>query len=332
MMMKLIPQRLVHGLTAFAMACGMAAAAPERTFADSYPSQMVTLVVPYSAGTGIDIAARMLADKMQQRLKQPVIVENRVGAAGNIGSAAVAKANPDGYTLLLVANTLAMSPSLFDLTYDPVKSFAPIGLWLKGAMVLVVSKDTKATNVNELVALAKANPGNMNYASPGVSTPQHLAMELFRSATGINMVHIPYKGAGDALTGLIRNEVSAMFMPVQSALPNLADGRIRAIGISSPVAIPQVANLKSIDEQIADKDFNVDLWYGMFAPAGTPAPVIAILAKELREVSALPDVKARLQALALVPNITDGDQLSTLLKADMNRWARIIRQAGIARK
>ncbi|MGN6460179.1 MAG: Bug family tripartite tricarboxylate transporter substrate binding protein, partial [Pseudolabrys sp.] len=331
MMMKLIPQRLVHGLTAFAIACGMVAAAPERTFADSYPSQMVTLVVPYSAGTGIDIAARMLADKMQQRLKQPVIVENRVGAASNIGSAAVAKANPDGYTLLLVANTLAMSPSLFDLTYDPVKSFAPIGLWLKGAMVLVVSKDTKATNVNELVALAKANPGSMNYASPGVSTPQPLAMELFRSATGINMVHIPYKGAGDALTGLIRNEVSAMFMPVQSALPNLADGRIRAIGISSPVAIPQVANLKSIDEQIADKDFNVDLWYGMFAPAGTPAPVIAILAKELQEVSALPDVKARLQALALVPNITDGDQLSTLLKADMNRWARIIHQAGIAR-
>jgi tripartite-type tricarboxylate transporter receptor subunit TctC len=332
MMLKALLHRLVHGLAALALACGVVAAASDRALADSYPSQMVTLVVPYSAGTGIDIAARMLADKMQQRLKQPVIVENRVGAAGNIGSAAVAKANPDGYTLLLVANTLAMSPSLFDLTYDPVKSFAPIGLWLKGAMVLVVSKDTKATNVKELVALAKANPGGMNYASPGVSTPQHLAMELFRSATGINMVHIPYKGAGDALTGLIRNEVSAMFMPVQSALPNLADGRIRAIGISSPVTIPQVASLKTIDEQIGDKDFNVDLWYGMFAPAGTPTPVIAILEKEMREISALPDVKTRLQALALTPDITNGEQLSTLLKTDISRWSRIIRQAGIARK
>ncbi|AXK83133.1 tripartite tricarboxylate transporter substrate binding protein [Pseudolabrys taiwanensis] len=300
--------------------------------AETYPSRTITLVVPYSAGTGIDIAARLLADKMQQRLKQPVIVENRVGAAGNLGSAFVAKAKPDGYTLLLVANTLAMSPSLYDLSYDPLTNLTPVGMLLRGALVLVVNRDVKATSTAELIALAKSAPGTLNYGSPGTGTPQHLAMELLKSATGINVVHIPYKGAADALLGTIRGENSMAFVPVQSALPNLGDGRIRALGISSPVSAPQLANVPTIAAQIHDPKFDVDLWYGLFAPADTPPNIVRALGAELNAYAAAPDVKERLAALALVPSVSSPGELEHTLKSDIVRWGQLIKTAGIARQ
>lgn len=300
--------------------------------AEQYPSQTVTLVVPYSAGTGIDIAARLLADKMQQRFRQPVIVENRVGASGTIGTASVAKAKPDGYTLLLVGNNLATLPSLFDLTYDPVTSLAPISLFLKGSMVLAVNRDVRANTTAEFVALAKSAPGTLNYGSPGLGTPQHLAMELLKSATGIDILHIPYKNAGDALIGILRGESAVMFIPVQSALPNLADGRIRALGLSSPVHHPLVSNLGTIADQIHDKDFDVDIWYGLFAPAGVPQHVVNTLKDEIATFLATPDVLDKLQSLTLVPSPSEPEELAQLLKSDVSRWSAIIRHAGLSKK
>ncbi len=300
--------------------------------AEPYPSQTVTLVVPYSAGTGIDIAARLLADKMQQRFRQPVIVENRIGASGTIGTAAVAKARPDGYTLLLVGNNLATLPSLFDLTYDPVTSLAPISLFLRGSMVLVVNRDVKASTTAELIALAKSAPGTLNYGSAGLGTPQHLAMELFKSATGIDILHIPYKNAGDALIGILRGESAMMFIPVQSALPNLADGRIRALGVSSPVHHPLVSSLGTVADQIHDKNFDIDVWYGLFAPAGAPQQVVNVLTDEIAKFLAMPDVQDKLRSLTLVPSPSEPEELARLLKSDVSRWSVIIRQAGIAKK
>jgi tripartite-type tricarboxylate transporter receptor subunit TctC len=300
--------------------------------ADSYPTQTVTVVVPYSAGTGIDIAARLLADKMQQRLRQPVVVENRIGASGNIGSAYVAKAKPDGYTLLLAANTLATSPSLYELTYDPVTNLAPIGLYLKGAMVLVVNRNVKSATTAELIALAKAAPGTLNYGSPGPGTPQHLVMELLKLATGIDIVHIPYKSTGDALIGILRGDNDMMFLPVQTALPNLADGRIRGLGLSSPVDLSPVSTLGTIADQIHDRTFDVDLWYGLFAPAGAPQQVVNVLADEIAAIAAMPDVRDRLRSLALTPSPSEPEELARLLRSDMSRWGAIIRQAGISKK
>jgi tripartite-type tricarboxylate transporter receptor subunit TctC len=297
-----------------------------------YPSQTVTLVVPISAGTGIDIAARLLADKMQQRLRQPIVVENRVGGSGNIGSAYVAKAKPDGYTLLLVANTLATNPSLYDLTYDPVTSLTPIGLFLKGSMVLVAHRDVKASTTAELIALAKGAPGKLNYGSPGLGTPQHLAMELLKVATGTDIVHIPYKNAGDALIGILRGENDTMFLPVQSALPNLADGRIRGLGLSSPVHLSLVSTLGTVADQIHDRNFDVDLWYGLFGPAGTPQQVVNVLTNEIAAIAGMPDVQDRLLSLALVPSPSGPDELARLLKSDISRWSTIVRQAGISKK
>jgi tripartite-type tricarboxylate transporter receptor subunit TctC len=300
--------------------------------AEPYPSQTVTVVVPYSPGAGIDIATRLLADKMQQRLRQPVIVENRIGASGNIGAASVARAKPDGYTLLMAANTLAMAPSLYDLTYDPVTSLAAIGLYLKGSMVLVVHRDVKASTTAELIALAKAAPGKLNYGSPGLGSSQHLAMELLKLATGTDIVHIPYKSIGDALIGIIRGENDMQFLPVQTALPNLADGRIRGLGFSHPVDLPSVSGLGTIADQIHDRNFDVDLWYGLFAPAGTPQQVVDIVANEVAAIAAMPDVQDKLRSLTLVPSPSEPRELARLLKSDISRWSTVIRQAGIAKK
>lgn len=328
---KIKTARMLQTLAAAALFL-LASWAVRTATAEPFPTQVVTLVLPYSAGTGIDIAARLLAERMQQRLKQPVIVENRVGAGGNIGSTFVAKAKPDGYTLLLVANTLAMSPSLYDLSYDPVTSFVPIGLFLKGAMVLAVNRDVKASTTAELIALAKMSPGKLNYGSPGLGTPQHLAMELFKSTSGIDVMHVPYKGAGEAMIGMIRGENDMMFAAAQSALPNIGDGRIRALGISSPVPLPLIAHLPTIATQISDPNFNVDLWYGFFAPAGTPQAVVKILNDEINAIAAMPSVQERLNSLALIPAASSPDELGRLLQKDIDRWSAIIRKADIAKR
>jgi tripartite-type tricarboxylate transporter receptor subunit TctC len=300
--------------------------------AEPYPSQTVTLIVPYSAGSGIDIATRLLADKMQQRLRQPVIVENRIGASGNIGAASVARAKPDGYTLLLGTNTLAIAPSLYDLTYDPVTSLAPIGLYLKGAMVLVVNRDVKASTTAELIALAKGAPGKLNYGAPGLGSPFHLAMELFKLATGTDIMHIPYKSSADALIGIIRGENDMQFLAVQTALPYLADGRIRGLGLSHPVDLPPVSGLGTIADQIHDRDFDVDVWYGLFAPAGTPQQVVDVVANEIAAIVAMPDVQDKLRSVTLLPSPSGPEELARLLKSDVSRWSVIIRQTGLSKK
>ena len=217
-------------------------AAPQPAHSESYPTQTITIVLPFSAGTGIDIATRVFAEKLSQRFGQPVVLENRPGAGGNLGHGAVAKASPDGYTFLMAANTLAMNTSLYNLPFDPVTSFAPVGLYVKGGMVLIVHQRVKANTVNELIALAQGESGKLNYATPGIGTPQHLAMELLRRTTGADIVHIPHKGAAEAVREVVRGEIETMFAPIQSVLPHINEGNVRALAVSGTrrhVALPR---------------------------------------------------------------------------------------------
>jgi tripartite-type tricarboxylate transporter receptor subunit TctC len=315
--------------------CGVVAAAVSivgwapTARAQDYPSQMITIVVPFSAGTGIDVATRIFAEKLRLRLGQPVIVENRGGAGGNMGHAFAAKAKPDGYTLLMAANTLAMNQSLYNLSFDPQTSFAPVGTFVKGAMVLLVNPNVKANSVSELVGLAKAQPGKLNYATPGIGTPQHLAMELFKLTTGADIVHIPHKGASEAVREVVRGEIQTTFAPIQSVLPLVTEHALRALAVSSPSRHPMLPQTPTVAEAIGEPGFDVDLWYGLFVPTGTPQNIVDLLTRELREIIELPDVRARLQTLGLLPSPGGADVLQNLYRVDTARWAKVIKDANI---
>lgn len=320
-------------MTSVRIFCGffaaLAAFATPAARAQNYPSQPITIVLPFSAGTGIDIATRILAEKLGQRLGQPVVLENRPGAGGNMGHAAAAKSAPDGYTLLMAANTLAMNTSLYNLSFDPETSFEPVGLFVKGAMVLMVNQKVKAGSVAELVALAKAEPGKLNYATPGIGTPQHLAMELLKRTAGIDIVHIPHKGAAEAVKEVVRGEIETMFAPIQSALPFIHDGSVRGLAVSSPRRHPALPQTPTVAEATGVADFDVDLWYGLFVPAGTPKPIVDRLNSEIHAILELPDVQERLQKLGMLRTPSTAKELSDLYRADAARWAKLIKEANI---
>jgi tripartite-type tricarboxylate transporter receptor subunit TctC len=297
--------------------------------AQTYPTQTITIVLPFSAGTGIDTATRTFAEKLSQRLGQPVILENRPGAGGNMGHSAVAKAAPDGYTLLMAANTLAMNTSLYTLTFDPATSFAPVGLYVKGGMALIVHQKVKADTVKDLVALARDNPGKLNYSTPGVGTPQHLAMELLKRNTGMNVVHIPHKGAAEAVREVVRGELETMFVPVQSILPHIREGTVRALAVSGTKRHPALPDVPTVAEATGNPDFDVDLWYGLFVPAGTPQAIVDRLNGEIRAIVELPDVQERLQKLGMSRTPSSAAELGALYRSDAARWAELIKSANI---
>lgn len=320
-------------MTGIRIFCGffaaLAAFATPAAHAQNYPTQPITIVLPFSAGTGIDIATRVLAEQLGQRLGQPVVLENRPGAGGNMGHAAAAKSAPDGYTLLMAANTLAMNTSLYNLSFDPATSFEPVGLFVKGAMVLMVNQKVKAGSVADLVALAKAEPGKLNYATPGIGTPQHLAMELLKRTTEIDIVHIPHKGAAEAVKEVVRGEIEAMFAPIQSALPFIQDGSVRALAVSSPRRHPALPQTPTVAEATGVAEFDVDLWYGLFVPAGTPKPIIDTLNREIHAILELPIVQERLQKLGMLRTPSTAKELSDLYRTDAARWAKLIKEANI---
>ncbi len=265
-------------LTAIAMAIAPVVPAPAQA---PYPNRPMRIVVPYTAGTGIDILARVIGQKLSDNLKVAVVVDNRPGASGNIGTEAVAKAPPDGYTLLMTASTHVTNAALqASVPYDPVKSFTPIGPAAIGSLALVVHPSVPARSVQELVALAKAQPGKLNYASPGSGTPHHLAMELFKLHFKVDLTHVPYKGTAGAVTDLLGGQVQVMFLPVHVALAHVQAGKLRMLAAGgarrSPVT-PEVPSLA--DEGVTDID--VDIWYAMLGPAGLPKSEAVLLNAEI---------------------------------------------------
>jgi len=293
-------------------------------------SQTLRIIVPYTAGTGPDLLARILADELGQRWNEAVITENRPGASGNIGTQAAARASPDGQTLLLIGNTLVMNASLYrSLPYDPETSFAPIAEIATGALALVVHPDVKADNVEGLIALARARPGEINYASPGRGTPQHLAMELFKLAARVNLMHIPYSGSAEAIRDLLGGHVSAMFLPVHTALPLAVQGQVRILALGSKIRAPQAPQVPTMAE-LGMGDVDVDIWFGVLAPARTAKPIVDRYNAVFNAILMKPNVRAALEKQGLAVQGGPPERLSELIAKDRVRWAKVIRDAGIA--
>jgi tripartite-type tricarboxylate transporter receptor subunit TctC len=287
------------------------------------------LIVPFTPGTGIDIVARTVGPRLSQRLGRPVVVENRAGASGNIGTEAVVRAPADGNTLLVSVNTLVMNKGLYpQLPFDPVKDLVPVSLTSWGQLLLVANPSTGFKTAADLVAAAKARPGRLNYASPGVGTPHHMSMELFKQAAGVYLTHIPYRGTAQAVTDLLGGQVEAMFLPIHVALPHIKTGKLLALGIGSDKRHPLLPDLPTIREARAG-DVNVDMWYGIFAPPGTPADQVARLNQELREILAAPEVRTAFQSQGMDPATSSPEEFRRLVTRDADRWAGLIRTANI---
>jgi tripartite-type tricarboxylate transporter receptor subunit TctC len=316
---------LSRGLAALALS----AAVPSHGAAQ-VAGRPITVIVPYSPGTGIDILARAIATDLSQRFGQSVVVDNRTGASGNIGTGMAARAAPDGNTLLMIAKVFVVNPSLFkSVPYDPVTSFEPIMKLATGTIVLAVHPSVPASSVREFIAYVKSRaPGSINYGSAGFATPHHLSMELFKQAAGIHLTHIPYKGTAGVMTDLVGNHVSAMFIPTHVAIPFMRDKQIRVLGIAArerSAAIPDVPTLR---EEGLDEVEN-DLWFGLLAPAGTASDVVMRYNAAINEIIRTPDMVASLAKQGLLVAGGSPDVLRALIEQDRAKWSKVIKDAGI---
>lgn len=298
--------------------------------AHAWPDQPITLVVPYTPGTGIDLVARQLSARLPAILGQPVVVDNVAGASGNIGSEKVARAKPDGYTLLVQVSTLVMNKSLYkSLAYDPLNDFAPVSLTSWGTLLLVTNPGVqKTTSVAQVVAAAKASPGKLTYATPGVGTPHHLSMALLLQSTGTEMLHVPYKGTAGAVTDLLGGRIDYMFLPVHVALQHIQAGKLKAIATGSDKRLAQLPEVPTLAEA-GIQGGNVDMWYGVLAPKGTPGAVVARLNKEIAAVLKQPEVATAFQSQGMVPAASTPADFGKLIDKDAARWAAVVSRGGI---
>jgi tripartite-type tricarboxylate transporter receptor subunit TctC len=291
--------------------------------------QTIRLNVPFSAGTGPDLLARILSEELRQRWNQPVIVENKPGASGNIGTQAAARANPDGLTLLVTVNTFVMNASLFkSIPYDPEKSFEPIAEIATGVLALVVHPSLNVSTFAELIALARSKPGEINYASPGRGTPQHLAMELLKLTAQIDLTHIPYPGSAGAVKDLAGGHVSAMFIPVHTALPLAEAGQIRILAVGSQARAQRAPQVPTLAE-LGVTGFDVDLWYAVLAPAGTPKDIVDRYNAVFNEILTEPRVREILDRQGLLAEGGTPERLAQLIARDLPRWAKVVKDAQI---
>ena len=287
------------------------------------------LIVPFTPGTGIDLIARTLGPKLSQRLNRPVVVENRVGASGNIGTEAVVRSAPDGSTLLVSVNTLVMNRALYPgLSFDPVKDLAAVSQTSWGQLLLVTPAQSGYKTAGEFVAALRKQPGRLNYASPGVGTPHHLSMELFKSTAQVFLTHIPYRGTGPAVTDLLGGQVDAMFLPIHVALPHIRSGRLTALGIGSDKRHALLPDLPTLAEAKAG-NVNVDMWFGMFAPKGTPADIVNLYNREINLLLSSDDVKKAFVSQGMDPSGSTPQAFAQLVERDAERWARLIKDQGI---
>ena len=297
---------------------------------DAYPSRPIKIIVPFTPGTGIDILARTLGQRMGQDFKTSVVVENRPGASGNIGTEAVAKSAPDGYTLLMTANTIVLNRSLFkSIPYDPIKDFTPVAPLAIGRLALVTNASVPAKTVAEFVALAKRQPAKLNYGSPGNGTPHHLAMELFKSKAGIDVVHVPYKGSAGAVSDLLGGQINVMFLPVHVALPYVETGKLNMLAAGGNARASVTPNVPSLAEASGVRDVDTDIWYGLYAPAGTPQDVVSTLNREVNALLKSSDLAETLEKQGLQPTGGTVDQLAHVTKTDLDRWSMVVRDAKI---
>ena len=298
--------------------------------AQTYPARRITLVVPYTPGSGFDIVARTVGQKLSERWGQPVVVDNKPGASGTIGTEAVANAAPDGYTLLVSGGPHTVYPSLMkSLRFDPVTSFTPIGVTAAGVVALVVNPEAlPVKSVAELIAAIKVKPGVYNFSSPGVGTLQHLGMELFTQQLGLDVQHVPYRGAATALTDLITGQVQFTYLPVNSALPQVQAGKLRMLAVASSKRTPLAPDVPSLSE-LGYPSLDFDLWFGFLGPANLPPAIVRKWDDELASINALTDVKEALLKQGLAPMALDAAATAALIKRDIARWRGVVEKAGI---
>lgn len=315
----------LFGALAIAM---LGVAAPLPSAADTFPARAITLVIPFAAGGSTDLVGRLLAQHMSPELGQSVVVENRPGAGGNTGAAAVAKARPDGYTILMgTVATHALNPALYKkMPYDPVTSFAPVSLLAIVPNVLVVNPAFPAKTVKELIDLVKANPGQYTFASSGNGTPLHLSGALFNSMAGIDMQHIPYQGAGPALIDVLSNQVPVMFDNLPSSAGHIKTGKLRALGVTTAKRVPSFPDVPAIAETLPG--YETYTWNALFAPAGTPPEVVARLNAVANKALADPQVQARLAEFSAIVVGSTPEELATHVKAELAKWAPIVKASG----
>jgi len=305
------------------------AAAAHQASAQNYPAKPIRIVVPLAAGGPGDVLARAVGQKLSESVSQPVVIDNRPGANTNVGSEFVAKAPADGYTLLATANPLTTNPSLYAaLPYDPIRDFAAITLIGLTPLILVVHPSLPVKSANDLVALARSKPAQLNYGSAGNGSALHLAGEMFNSIARVKLVHVPYKGVTNAFSDLLGGQISIMFPGAPIALPQVKAGKLRALGTTGAKRMAAAPELPPIMES-GLPGYEVSVWYGFLAPAGTPPAVINRLHAEISKIVQLPDIRERWAGLGAEPLHNTPEQFAAFLKADVVKWAKVVRESGV---
>lgn len=295
-----------------------------------FPNRPVRIVVPFTPGGSNDMIARVVGQRLAQYWGQPVVVDNRPGAGGNIGSKEVAKALPDGYTLLVVANSFVINPHLYaagKAGYDPFKEFTPVGKMGIAPVLLVANPSIKAQNLKEFIALAKAEKGKITYASAGVGTPHHLSAELFKSMTGVDMVHIPYRGAVPAVTDVVGGQVNVMFGVSNTVLPQVKAGGLKAFGVGGTKRLTAYPNIPTLAEA-GIPGFESEVWLGLVAPANTPAAIVNKINADMKKALFDPAVNAALATIDIETVFSTPAELANIMRADDRKWAKVVKDTG----
>ena len=319
----------MRALVALTLALAAALAPCWARAQDAWPSRPIRFILPFPPGGGTDILGRLIAERLTANLGQPVVAENRGGAGGNVGAEAAAKSAPDGYTIVLVAPSLAISPSLYSkLGYDPVKDFAPVSLVATVPNVMITNPSVPAKTLPEFIRLAKSKPGEMNFGSGGSGTSNHLAGELFNIVAGVKLVHIPYKGVNLAMNDVLSGRVQLVFIGIPAAAPHIKAGKLRALALVAPRRSSVLPDVPTVAEAGLPK-FDVTTWYGILAPAGTPRPVVERLNGELGKIMHSSELKERLEALATDPVTSTPEEFADLIRREIAKWREVVREAGI---
>jgi tripartite-type tricarboxylate transporter receptor subunit TctC len=321
--------RNVVALIALAVTC-FASAAPRGVIAQPYPARPVTVVIPFAPGGGTDILGRTLATRLTETMGQQFVADNRAGAGGNIGAQAVANARPDGYTLLLTHVSIhAINPFVYArVPFDPIKSFTPVALFASAPLVMVANNKLAVGGAAELIALARRQPGTLTYGSAGIGSINHLAGELLDDMAGTRITHVPYRGAGPALTDLIAGNIDLLYAPIPAIGPHLKAGKLRAFAITGTARSPVLPEVPTLAEA-GVRGYEVEAWYGVMGPAGMPEAVTLRLSQEIRRIQEAADFRKRLEDQGVDPLLSTPEQVAARLRTDVAQWERIIKARGV---
>ena len=330
--MKSIQRRSLLAISSLASLAGLAlgTASFSALAQANFPAQTLKIVVPFTPGTGMDTIARVVAPRLSEKLGQPVVVQNQPGASGNIGADAVAKSNADGYTILMGANTMLMASQMYKSTsFDPVKDFSAVSMAAYGSLMLVAHPKTGIKSIADLVSQVKAKPGSVSFGSPGVGTPHHMAMELFKLETNTFMLHVPYRGTAGYTQDLLGGELNVGFLPVHIAQGFVKNGRLNALAVGSPKRHPVAPDVPTFDE-MGVKRIDVDLWYAFFVPSKTPSAVVTRLNTEMAAILRQADVKEILGKAGLDAVASTPPELAAIVAKDYPRWGNVIKSKQIS--